>query len=149
MAASFSIGKRGPTIRQGDVDPNTPTVLSGVSGDLYVRRGSAPKLYQFKETSWIDLTPETISRTTTAATEYTIGSMETYVGIRAPGNVIVRLPAGSTNRRLIIKDEVGRDAQSTISVTAGTNETIDGAATFQLQSRDALTIFYGAEWHVI
>lgn len=149
MAASFSIGKRGPTIRQGDTDPNTPIILDGVPGDLYVRRGASPKLYQRYSGTWIDLTNNSIDRTTTGASSYTIGSDETYLGIRGSGNVTVTLPAGKINRKLIIKDEVGRSPENTIMILAAGQDTIDGQAAFILNNRDSITVFFGAEWHII
>jgi hypothetical protein len=148
MAATFSIGKRGPTIRQGQNDPNKPTLLSGVSGDLYVRWGTAPKLYQFQDTSWIDLT-NAMRRTVTTDFTYSVTDDDVYIGVRTAGDVLVELPPGIPGRRIIIKDEVGRQPTETITVLASGANTIDGSTEFKLHSRDALTVFYGDEWHVI
>ena len=149
MAASFSIGKRGPTIRQGDTDPNTPVLLDGVAGDLYVRRGTAPKLYQRSTSAWIDLTAERMERTTTGASSYTIGSAESYLGVRSSDSVVVTLPPGVPGRKIIIKDEVGRAIDDTITILAAGQDTIDSQIAFLLYNRDAVTLFFGAEWHVI
>lgn len=148
MAATFSIGKRGPTIRQGQNDPNKPTILSGVSGDLYVRWGTAPKLYQFQETNWIDLT-NAMRRTVTTDITYSVTDDDVYIGVRAAGDVLVELPLGVPGRKIIIKDEIGRNPGETIVVLASGQNTIDGQSDFTLYSRNSLTVFYGDEWHVI
>ena len=50
----FRIGRAGPTIRQGVEDPNTSAV-DGNDGDVYIRYGSTPGMYQMVENTWRQL----------------------------------------------------------------------------------------------
>jgi hypothetical protein len=50
----FRIGRVGPTIRQGIDDPNDSAV-DGNNGDLYIRYGENPGLFQMHDNLWCEL----------------------------------------------------------------------------------------------
>lgn len=148
-ADDFRIGKRGPTIRQGTTDPNLPSVRAGVSGDLYVRTGNAPRLYQFDTAKWIDISSDLRMRRVVEDASALIDIDDTYVGVRYVGDCALTLPQGREGLKIVVKDEVGREANGTITVSVSGTDTIDAQTSVTLYSRDSLTLFYGAEWHII
>ena len=89
-------------------------------------------------------------------TAFTLNGTEHLVGIRAPGNVTITIPAASTwtnatwlGTQLIFKDEVQyRTGSITIQVPAGS--TIDGESTYELSGTMPAINMYtnGANWFV-
>lgn len=150
MADAFSIGKRGPTIHQGTANPNIANQI-GLNGDLYVQIGATPTLYQFRSTTWVDVTGEVFYRTAVSAVSYDVLASDFYLGLRLTGPCTVRLPEGRFGKKYIIKDELASASPTNpITVLAADGETIDGQATFVINTpRTSLTIVYGVEWHVI
>ena len=151
MQNAFSIGKRGLTIRQGQTDPNTAN-LTGTSGDLYVQIGTTPKLYQFRTSSWIDLTGEVFTRFAVTTATYTAVTGDYYLGVRrASGGCTLTLPAGVAGKKYVVKDELGTASPSNpITVVASGTDTIDGGSSITIATgRNSLTFVYGTEWHII
>lgn len=145
---AFSIGKRGLTIRQGADDPNIARLIGG-SGDLYVRIGSVPRLYQFRLGSWTEMS-DVFTRTVVATHEYSITFDDHYIGVRYQGAVRLYLPAGIANKKFVVKDELGNAASNPISIYAAQGETVDGQPGVLLNTNYGVaTMVYGAEWHLI
>ncbi|RYF18865.1 MAG: hypothetical protein EOO77_10745 [Oxalobacteraceae bacterium] len=149
MASTFSIGKRGPTIFQGIDNPNIANQI-GLNGDLYVQIGTTPTLYQFRVTTWVDVTGEVFSRTPVLGS-YAATNSDFYLGMRGSGPCTVQLPAGQFGKKFIIKDEIGQvSPNSPITIQASGQETIDGSSTIRMDTpRSSLTMVYGVEWHII
>ena len=149
MANAFSIGKRGPTIFQGTTNPNVANQV-GLNGDLYVQMGATPTLYQFRSTTWVDVTGETFYRTAVTAS-YNVLLSDFYLGLRIAAPVTITLPSGQFGKKFIFKDELGSASSiNTITVRAANGQTIDGAQTAVISTpRTSLTMVYGVEWHVI
>lgn len=53
--SSFQIGKNGPLIQQGTLDPNASSV-PGNTGDLYIRYGASAQLWQYSGLTWVQVT---------------------------------------------------------------------------------------------
>jgi hypothetical protein len=150
MSSSFGIGKQGPTIFQGSSNPNVSN-QTAVNGDIYVRVGATPTMYQFRSNTWVDVTGEVFSRTAVTISSYGVLGTDFYLGVRVNGPVNLVLPQGTFGKKYIIKDEIGSASQTnTISIMAGSSDTIDGKSSFVINTaRSAVTIVYGVEWHVI
>ena len=147
-APRFQIGKGGPTIRQGSDDPSTLNLV-GKDGDLYVRTGVSPRLYQLAGSVWVDTSSDLRVRRTITNASDAINDYDTYVGIRVGGDVNLTLPVGRPGLKVVIKDEVGRDDQHHIVIWAIGSDTIDGAVLHTLENHEAVTLFFGSEWHII
>lgn len=147
MAGQFSIGKNGPTIFQGTANPNIANQIGAV-GDLYVQLGATPTLYQFRSTSWIDITGEIFSRTAVTQATYAAQPSDFYLGVTVAGANIT-LPPGTFGKKIIVKDEIGGATGSTpIVIQPNGTDTIDGmGAVVVTQARTALTfVFTNGRW---
>lgn len=149
VANAFSIGKSGPTIRQGSEDPNV-ALPAGTAGDLYVRVGTTPRLYQFRLGSWLEATDPWV-RTVVSTSSYTIQADDHYIGCRYTGGILtLTLPTGVANKRYTIKDELGTSSTNLIRIYAANGQTIDGAASTAINvNYSSISLIYGAEWHII
>lgn len=153
-AASFGIGKGGLTIYQGTTNPNTAG-LAGVSGDLYVLRGSYPQLWQYNVNTWsvvADSSParQAFSRTTFTTATYTALMTDYYIGARySGGSATITLPIGVANKTFIIKDELGVASNNPITVTAASGQTIDGQTSVLIDTAySSLTLNFGDQWYI-
>jgi hypothetical protein len=74
----------------------------------------------------------------------------TYIGA-ATGNITITLSSGTTNQKLIVKDEVGAAtgaAPITINTVAG--QTIDGQASYTIATNYGFVwLYYNNNWFVI
>lgn len=150
MSPSFGIGKQGLTIFQGSSNPNVSNQV-GANGDLYVRVGTTPTLYQFRVNTWVDVAGEIFTRTAITTSPYGVLASDYYLGVRVNGATTLVLPHGIFGTKYIIKDEIGSASPSSpITIAAALNETIDGQPNLQITTaRSSLTLVYGVEWHII
>lgn len=151
-AQKFKIGKRGPTIRQGTDDPNTAKIPGG-NGDLYVRIGDTPRLYQFHTDGWTDLTtPTSFARSTATTGAHVIPSSADYVAVNYTGGpCTLILPTGVEGKRIVIKDQSGQASKNNISVQGLNGETIDSKSSVIIGiDFGSITVLYAdAAWHII
>lgn len=147
---AFRIGTGGPSIRQGEANPNTAPV-AGVDGDIYIQHDTA-EMFQRRGGVWINIGGEGFSRTAVTSASYTIQPTDHYIGVNFDGPVEIYLPAGIENKQFVIKDESGlaNDTDRTITVIADGFETIDGDPEMVLTvGYVSITLVYGSEWHLI
>jgi hypothetical protein len=80
-ANQFSIGKKGATIFQG---ATTPLEALGTSGDLYIRTGLTPRLFQKYGNRWgsIALDPGIRAESVEEGGSIVVGDLTSYVAIR-------------------------------------------------------------------
>lgn len=149
VASTFSIGKSGPTIRQGSEDPNV-ALPGGTAGDLYVRVGNTPRLYQFRLGSWLEASDPWV-RTPVSTSSYTLRADDHYIGCRYTGGILtLTLPPGVPNKRYVIKDELGTSSTNLIRVLTSNNEKIDGLSSTAINvNYSSISLVFGAEWHII
>lgn len=146
----FRIGRVGPTIRQGTDNPNIAAV-DGNNGDVYVRHGENPGMFQMFDNIWREMTTLSVQRYLVETPVYDASNQNAYIGVNRNGTVEIYLPPGVSEKRFIIKDEAGLcNRTNSITIFPADGETIDGQASYVMESpRSALTIFFGSEWHII
>lgn len=146
----FRIGRVGPTIRQGTDNPNTSAV-DGNDGDIYIRYGETPGMFQMFDNVWREMNAMSLPRVLVATPVYNATNMNEYIGVNRNGTVEIYLPAGMTEKKFVIKDEGGLCSTiNTITIFAADGESIDGVHTYVMESaRSSLTLVFGSEWHII
>lgn len=86
------------------------------------------------------------------ATPVTVSGTEDYgVGVNVASPAVVNLPSGSTGQIVAIFDASGDAVNNNITVTPDGGQTIDGAASYVIQTnRGAVILQFGtSEWHVL
>jgi len=144
MAASFSIGKNGPTVHQG---ANVPLIGLGNNGDIYIKHGTSPALFFRRATGWTLIETDLILETVSTST-HTLNSDTNYVIVTpASGGTTITLAPGITGKHLVIKDRGGAGTDN-ITITPDGSETIDGASTYTVNSDNGAIsmIFINDEW---
>lgn len=153
LLSTFRIGVNGPSIRQGSADPIAESI-EGVSGDLYIKHGLEPGVFQMSNQGWIQLAAQSsasLNRQSISTATFTASNSNYYLGVNRDGSVDITLPAGVTDKQFIIKDEGGFVSYSKpITIYPAFGETIEGQASLVLTTaRSSITIVFGSEWHVI
>jgi hypothetical protein len=145
----FRIGRVGPTIRQGTGNPNT-TLQTGNAGDMYVRHGAIPGLYQRVDGTWVEVGNQ-IRRQVVVTQVFNATNDHNYLGVNRNGSVEIYLPPGSASKTFTIKDEGGFCTNlKTITIFPAVGDTIDGESSYVIESpRSAITVVYGSAWHII
>lgn len=148
-APNFTIGKNGATLHQGTTAPSNAT---GKDGDIYVRTGASPGLFQKRSGAWVSVSEDTFSRQAiiNGATG-TINDLATYVGVTGPwsaGASILTLPSGFAGKQLTVKDESGQAEAHPITITGAT---IDGQPSYVISvNYGSVTLSHsGTAWFVV
>jgi hypothetical protein len=146
----FRIGQVGPTIRQGTGNPDEDSV-SGNDGDLFIRYGSSPSLFQMRSGVWLEQGNVSLNRTVITTAEFTATNQQYYLGVNRNGSVDIYLPPGIENKSFVIKDEGGNVSETkTITLHPYGSETIDGETTYVVSTpRYSITLVFGDGWHCI
>ena len=146
----FKIGKIGPTIRQGTDNPLVGNI-AGDNGDVYIRHGSKPGLFQMFNGLWREMGAIPLSRTEVNTAIFNATNQHSYLGVNFNGSVDIYLPPGSESKSFVIKDEGAKAAiNRPITIHASNGQSIEGQSTYVIQSaRGSITIVYGSEWHLI
>ncbi len=150
LKSTFRLGKVGPSLRQGTLDPNDSAV-SGIDGDIYIQFGSDQRFYQRRGGVWIGLSDDGRRTAVTTAT-FTATMSQYYLGVNYAGNVAIALPAGVEGKQYNIKDESGLASYTrSITVTANGSQKIDGAATVVLNVpyQSVSLLFGGGNWFIL
>lgn len=150
LTAYFRIGATGPTIRQGTGNPDADSI-PGTNGDLFIRTGANPGLYQMKSGVWLEQGNVSLNRTTVTTATFTATNQQYYLGISYDGAVSIYLPPGVENKSFVFKDEGGfASSENTITLIPYGSETIDGASNYVFTTpRYSITLVYGDGWHCI
>lgn len=167
-SSTFRIGKSGPTIFQG---ASTPSNTDGANGDLYIRTGSAARIFQKRSGTWSVPEPTAFSREEVVAGQtVSISSLTTYVAIinaitvdstairvdstaetvdMDSGDTALSLPAGVEGMQITVKDEGGVATANPVTVIA--DDTIDGAESYVLDTAFAAVTFVytGGAWWLV
>ena len=148
-ASSFRIAKNGPTIIPGTADPNI-TSVTGAPGDLFILTGTVPSVYINVNGNWQPLsTDQQFSRTPVTTGVFIANNDCLYLGVNYDGAVAVYLPAGTPNKKFIIKDESGNANTNNIMIYPSGDDTIDGEGGFVLNTNHAsVQMVYGDGWHI-
>lgn len=146
----FRIGRVGPTIRQGTDNPNILAV-DGNDGDVYIRYGETPGIFQMFNNIWREITSPAVQRQLVETPVFNATNENSFIGVNRNGSVEIYLPAGFSDKKFTIKDESGLCSRiNSITVHPASGETIDGKTSYIIESPySALTLFYGSEWHII
>lgn len=127
----FSIGKRGSSVISGDVVPSSEV---GNEGDIYVLRGSAPKIYQ-KSNEWVEVGTKHI-QTVTANT--TIDCKFPVEVVLCNASVPITITLDTTNSAngytVIIKDISNGASSNPITVTCDSLQLIDSGTNATIAS---------------
>lgn len=146
---SFRIGKEGPALHQGTTAPNG----IGTTGDLYIRTGSLPRLYQKNGTDWIQLTSTQQVVQVKAADYQTQLPDEIVLVDTTLGPVTITLGNTSvkSGKTIVIKDAAGTAGINNITIQGQGGQEIDGALTHVIEySREAVKLVCdGTDWHLI
>lgn len=168
VADAFSIGKSGPTIYQGSSDPADE---NGTTGDLYIRVGSAPRIFQKFGTGWMVPTTNTgfVREEVHSGDTLHVGATTTYVALRATisadqtdvttdstvitvdagagGGATIVLPDGYEGQTITIKDEGSVADTNPFTVTAN-SALIDNAESveFNTAAVTVQVVFTGGAW---
>ena len=121
-------------------DIDRPTIYD----QRYLRYNDTKKKFEFAEVN-----PHDIVYTTTLVTTptYTATDSDYYIGVNYAGAVTITLPAPSSGRMLIIKDESGNASTNPISVT-GTVDNDTGGFIIQLDN-GAIQLIYRNGWRIV
>ena len=147
---SFRIGKEGPTLHQGATAPTTGT---GVSGDLFIRTGALPRLYQKVGTEWVQLTSSQ-QVVQIKAVDYQTQLPDDIILVDTTLNPVT-ITLGNTSAKagksVVIKDATGTAGVNNITVQGQGGQEIDGALEHVIEySREALKLICdGTDWHII
>lgn len=128
MAGQFSIGKNGPTIHQGTDDPNAAQ-MSGALGDLYVKLGQTPTLYQFRSSKWIDLDPNVVAASLTYRQTFTASDLGTSGVLVIQHNLGEDFPIVqiyNNNREVIVPDQIVGDDSNSVMIALDSYGNITG-----------------------
>lgn len=140
-------GANGVTVYQGLVDPNISDII-GNNGDLYALLTTAPVLFQWSIDTWLPLsTDQNFVRTKITTSAFIATNNLIYLGASLPGTTIF-LPAGTPNKRFVIKDESGLAFGAPIIIKPLLPDTIDGQTTVKIDvNYGSLSMIYGdAGW---
>lgn len=150
IKSSLQLGKSGPSLRQGTVDPNVGNE-AGESGDMYIQYGVTPKFFQKRGSIWVDVAGEGFKRTVVTSSSYTVLDTDHYIGVNHNGPVTINLPLGKTNKLFIIKDESGAaDDTNYIQINPSSSETIDGNANITIRAGyTSISLVFGEQWLMI
>lgn len=152
LLSTFRLGRRGPTLRQGTVDPNVDGV-EGNDGDVYIQYGDVQQFFQQRLGVWYPIGQEGngFSRKVITSPSYAVQPTDHYLGVNYSGPVTITLPPGLVHKTYIIKDETGQASDLTpITILAHTGETIDGDPEVIVRGGyTSLTLVFGGEWHII
>lgn len=153
IASTFRIGKSGPTIKQGSGDPNA-TEVAGSNGDLFIKHGASPRLFQRSNGRWIDPTAAFSSVLEVNGASAMIPEESDFVYVAtAAGNVSLTLPEGYTGKKLTIKDSSGTLISGARSITLAPREpsSIDGSPTLSITvDYTSISLVYaGGNWMII
>ena len=167
--AAFSIGKKGTTIFQGSTNPSDS---NGATGDLYIKTGAAPRLFQKLASGWMVPASDFVREEVSSGQTLTVAAITTYVALRAAisadstqitadtthvtvdsgasGNATIVLPAGYEGQIITIKDEAGVAASHAFTVRPASG-LIDGAAskTFSTAFVTVKVLYTGGAWWLI
>lgn len=175
VADTFTLGKDGPTVYQGETDP---TVELGEAGDLFIRHGASPEFFQKVDAAWIAIANEsdfsfirsTVTRgreitadsnvnmisvirnpTTIDSIDITIDSIDITIDAHAAEYTEVILPALSEGRTIIVKDETSDAGAYEVRVFDLSGEDIDGGAYRAITTtRGFMELIYsGGKWNVV
>ena len=148
-ASSFRIAKNGPTIIPGTADPNI-TSVTGAPGDLFILTGTVPSVYLNVDGNWQPLsTDQKFSRTPVTTGVFIANNNCLYLGVNYAGAVSIYLPAGTPDKRFIIKDESGNASANSITLYPEEDDTIDGQSSYVINvSYNSVEMVYGDVWHV-
>ncbi len=151
MAKSFRVSRDGPTLSAGSTDPNSPVnPVPGRPGDLYFLLGATPRAFLLGgDNLWRALSTEQpfVRRKVVSATD-SPSNDDYYLGVGGTGTVTITLPPGETDKRFVIKDELG-DPNREIVVVAAPGQTIDRQTSFRIvQPHASIHLVFGDEWHV-
>lgn len=146
----FRIGQVGPTIRQGTDNPDTASV-SGSNGDIYVRYGLKPGIFQMTSGVWLEQGNVSLNRIKITTAEFTATNQQYYLGINRDGAVTIYLPPGIENKSFVVKDEGGyASSGQPITIVPYGSETIDGANSYVITTaKYSITLVFGEGWHCI
>lgn len=150
--STFRIGKSGPTIKQGSGDPNATTV-AGSNGDLYIKHGASPRLFQRSNGRWVDPSSTFTSVLSVTGSTATIPEESDLVVVSTnSGNVTLNLPNGYQGKRITIKDSSGNLISSGRKITLmPQSSTIDGSASLEMSvDYTSISLTYaGGNWLII
>lgn len=121
-------------------DIDRPTIYD----QRYLRYNDTKKKFEFAEVN-----PHDIVYTTTLVTTptYTATDSDYYIGVNYAGAVTITLPAPSSGRMLIIKDESGNASTNPITVN-GTVDNDTGGFIIQLDN-GAIQLIYRNGWRIV
>lgn len=139
---SFGIGIGGATIHQGE---NTPDDSLGASGDVYIRKGDNPALFQKDGSNWRLSSEKFVRQTVVQGTTTQISDTATYVAVTAAsGTTTLLLPTPYSGKKLIIKNETGGVAAINI-----TGASINGTTLTLNDAHACVTLMWVEEWSII
>lgn len=139
---SFGIGIDGVTIHQGD---DTPSNSVGVSGDIFLRKGESPAIFQKDGSNWRVATEKFVHQAVAQGTTTAISDTATYVGVTAAsGTTTLTLPTPYSGKKLVIKNETGGTA--TINITGAP---INGTTLTLTDVHACVTLMWIDEWSII
>ncbi len=146
----FRIGQIGPTIYSGTGNPGDDDV-SGNNGDIFIRYGSTPGLFQMYNDVWREQGDLSLQRSLVQSATFNATNQNYYIGVNRNGTVDLFLPAGLSGKSFVIKDEGGFASNILpITIIPQEGETIEGQSTYTIEApRGSLTLVFGGEWHVI
>lgn len=150
ILSTFRIGKSGPTIQQGPANPGDSQIV-GNEGDMYIRVGSSPGVFQLITGVWRELGNLSLKRTFVTSASFNATMQHHYLGVNRNGSVELQLPPGVEEKSFVIKDESGRASQNNvITIVPEFGDTIDGQSSYQIDAPyGSITMVYGDGWHVI
>lgn len=150
--STFRIGKSGPTIKQGSGDPNATTV-AGSNGDLYIKHGASPRLFQRSDGRWVDPATTFASVLTVTGVSTTIPEESDLVVVStSSGDVALTLPVGYQGKKITIKDTSGNLIANSRKITlTPQSSSIDGAASLEMSvDYTSISLTYaGGNWLII
>ena len=100
--------------------------------------------------STLKITSETVAYTAVTTTPYTATNASNILSVQHAGAVSVTLPANTAGRLIRVKDESGNASTQNITVSPASG-TIDGAATYVINTNYGKATFFGngTNWFTI
>lgn len=159
LGNDYTIFAEGSTDRVGigtQTPSHTLTLAGGFSGSGVLQAVGAVTLTNTLNVSGSSTFAGGITypRTAVTAATYTVLVTDYYIGVDSTSNAItLTLPAAATagpGKTYVVKDEGGQAAANNITIDGDGAETVDGTATFDLNSPYAAVTVYtdGSNWFI-